>query len=115
MTRAQPNLLDDNQTLHMRVLGPRLLHLWCRTADKVRSNLHAGLERIMGAPSRRQDEDGAIVKIRPSWRILGRAARVQIAQIYKVVLRPDQAVWRHSAPGRDAVQPAQVDIVIVCS
>ena len=108
------NLLDDDEALHEWLRGPHLLHLGRRVSDK--GNLHARLQSIMGAPPKGQDEDGAIVKVGPARRILGLAARVEIAQVDRVVGGwPGQAVWRHSAPWRDAVQPAQVDKVSACS
>lgn len=84
-----PDLLDDDDTLHMRILGPYLLHPWRRAIDKVRSNSHTRLEGVVGAPSKGQDEDRAIFKVGPARRMLRLAAQVQIAKVYRVTLWPD--------------------------
>ena len=78
MMRQQPDLLNNDETLHGSSRGAHLLHLGSRAPDKVRDSFHACLESIVGAPTQGHHEDGAIFKICPSSRILG-LTRVQIA------------------------------------
>ena len=109
------HLLDYDAALSVLIILPYLLHLGCRLAHKVRRNLHACFEYIMGKPSGWEYEDGAIVKVCPSRRGVGPAGCIQAAQIYSIML-PGQGMGRCcNAPWLDAVQSAQIDMITVCS